>query len=74
MQLAYKNKDRYYPLKKKISFSEYISMRNFPLVRQGKNKSGFIVDVKDKRINPYVLLANRTIGISRDNASKVGLE
>ena len=74
MQLAYKNKDRYYPLKKKISFSEYIAMRNFPLVRQGKNKSGFIVDVRDKRINPYVLLANRTIGISRNNASKVGLE
>lgn len=74
MQLAYKNKDRYYPLKKKISFTEYIAMRNFPLVRQGKNKSGFIVDVRDKRINPYVLLANRTIGISRNNASKVGLE
>lgn len=74
MQLAYKNKDRYYPLKKKISFSEYIAMRDFPLVRQGKNKSGFIVDVRDKRINPYVLLANRTVGISRNNASKVGLE
>jgi len=74
MQLAYKNKDRYYPLKKKITFFEYIAMRDFPLVRQGKNKSGFIVDVKDKRINPYVLLANRTIGISRANAAKVGLE
>lgn len=74
MQLAYKNKDRYYPLKKKISFSDYIAMRNFPLVRQGKNKSGFIVDIRDKRINPYVLLANRTIGISRNNASKVGIE
>jgi cell division protein FtsI (penicillin-binding protein 3) len=74
MQLAYKNKDRYYPLKKRISFSEYIAMSNFPLVRQGKNKSGFIVDIRDKRINPYVLLANRTIGISRNNASKVGLE
>ena len=74
MQLAYKNNDRYYPLKKKISFDEYVQLRNFPLVRQGRNKSGFIVDVKDKRINPYVLFANRTIGLSRDNASKVGLE
>ena len=74
MQLAYKNKDRYYPLKKKISFDEYVQLRDFPLVRQGRNKSGFIVDVKDKRINPYVLFANRTIGLSRDNASKVGLE
>jgi len=75
MQLAYKNNDRYYPLKKKISFSEYIELRNFPLVRLGRNKSGFIVDIRDKRINPYVLLANRTIGLSRDNAKKnVGIE
>ncbi len=75
LQLAYKNKDRYFPLKKKISFEEYRLMRNFPLVRQGRNKSGFIVDTRDKRINPYVLLANRTIGLSRLNAKKnVGLE
>jgi cell division protein FtsI (penicillin-binding protein 3) len=75
LQLAYKNKDRYYSLKKKISFEEYRQLRNFPLVRQGRNKSGFIVDSRDKRINPYVLLANRTIGLSRMDAKKnVGLE
>lgn len=75
MQLAYKNTDRYYPLKKKISFVEYAALRSFPLVRQGKNKSGFIIDPRDKRINPYVLLANRTIGLSRDKAGQnVGLE
>ncbi len=75
LQLAYKNKDRYYPLKKKISFTEYAELRNFPLVRLGRNKSGFIVDTRDRRINPYMLLANRTIGLSRDDASKnVGLE
>ncbi len=74
-QLAYKNKDRYYTLKKKISFVEYAQLRDFPLVRQGRNKSGFIIDPRDKRINPYVLLANRTIGLSRDNARlNVGLE
>lgn len=75
MQLAYKNKDRYYSLKKKISFDEYKALRNFPLVRQGRNKSGFIVDSRDKRINPYVLMANRTIGLSRlDPKKNVGLE
>lgn len=75
MQLAYKNKDRYHSLKKKISFEEYRLMRDFPLVRMGRNKSGFIVETKDKRINPYVLLANRTIGLSRADAKKnVGLE
>ena len=75
LQLAYKNKDRYYPLKKKISFEKYKELRNFPLVRLGRNKSGFIIDPRDKRINPYVLLANRTIGLSRlDSTKNVGLE
>ncbi|MEO7767816.1 MAG: peptidoglycan glycosyltransferase, partial [Ferruginibacter sp.] len=75
LQLAYKNMDRYYTLKKKISFVEYAQLRDFPLVRQGRNKSGFIIDPRDKRINPYVLLANRTIGLSRDMAKlNVGLE
>ncbi|MEP6926555.1 MAG: penicillin-binding protein [Ginsengibacter sp.] len=72
---AYKNHERYYALKKKISFEEYKSLRNFPLVKQGRNKSGFIIDVRDNRVNPYVLLANRTIGLSRGDTSKnVGLE
>jgi cell division protein FtsI (penicillin-binding protein 3) len=72
---AYKNHERYYALKKKISFEEYQLLRNFPLVRQGRNKSGFIIDVRDNRVNPYVLLANRTIGLSRGDTSKnVGLE
>lgn len=66
---------RHYLLKRKISFVEYKSMRDFPLIRDGKNKSGFIFDQRDKRINPYGLMANRTIGLSRDIASKnVGLE
>ncbi len=75
LQLAYKNKDRYFLLKRKISFDEFRQFRNFPLVKQGRNKSGVIVDPRDKRINPYVLLANRTIGLSREDSTKnVGLE
>ncbi len=75
LQLAYKNEDRYYTLKKKISFEEYKMLRDFPLVKEGRNKSGFIIDARDKRINPYVLLANRTIGLSREDSTKnVGLE
>ena len=75
LKFAYKNKERYYLLKRKISFDEYKALRQFPLVRQGRNKSGFIIDPRDKRINPYVLLANRTIGLSRlDSTKNVGLE
>jgi cell division protein FtsI (penicillin-binding protein 3) len=71
----YKKRTRYYLLKRKISFDEYRELREFPLVRQGRNKSGFIVDVRDNRVNPYVLLANRTVGLSRGDTSKnVGLE
>jgi cell division protein FtsI (penicillin-binding protein 3) len=75
LQAAYKRKDRYYPLRKKMSFVEYKQLRTFPLVRLGRNKSGFIIDARDKRINPYQLLANRTIGLSREDSTKnVGLE
>jgi cell division protein FtsI (penicillin-binding protein 3) len=71
----YKSRARYYLLKRKISFAEYCELRKFPLVREGRNKSGFIVDVRDNRVNPYVLLANRTVGLSRGDTSKnVGLE
>jgi cell division protein FtsI (penicillin-binding protein 3) len=72
---AYKKRKRYFALKKKISFEDYKVLREFPLVRQGRNKSGFIIEVRDNRVNPYVLLANRTIGLSRGDTSKnVGLE
>lgn len=75
LALAYNNEDRYFLLKRKISFEQYKQLRDFVLVKEGRNKSGFIVDVRDTRVNPYMLLANRTIGLSRGDTSKnVGLE
>lgn len=70
---GYREKDRYFLLRRKISFREYEQMRNFPLVRLGKNKSGFIAEVRNIRLNPYQMLAFRTIGLDRDSF-KVGLE
>jgi cell division protein FtsI (penicillin-binding protein 3) len=66
LQRGYNKKDRYFPLKKNLSFEEYKALRSFPLVNQGRNKSGFIAEVKSKRLNPFGLLANRTIGLSRE--------
>ena len=82
LQVAFRNNERYYTLKKKLSFEEYKIFREFPLVRLGRNKSGVIVEVNSKRETPFGLLANRTIGLSREfkDASKkakkqnVGLE
>ena len=71
---GYKSKSRYFSLKKKVSFDEYQQLKEFPLVRLGKNKSGFITEVQNIRLNPYQLLAFRTIGLERQNAQKVGLE
>jgi cell division protein FtsI (penicillin-binding protein 3) len=65
LKKGYADKNRYFSLKKKISFKEWQQLREFPLVRLGKNKSGFIADVNMKRLNPYKLLGNRTIGLSR---------
>ncbi len=74
LKSGYKSHDRYYLLKRKVSFEEYRQLRSFPLVRQGKNESGFIVEVRSVRLNPYQLLAYRTIGLDRQNTQKVGLE
>jgi cell division protein FtsI (penicillin-binding protein 3) len=71
---GFKSGDRYFVLKKKVSFDQYQQLKQFPLVRLGKNKSGFIADVQNIRLNPYQLLAFRTIGLERENAQKVGLE
>lgn len=72
LQFAYKNDERYYPLKKKLSFEDYKVFREFPLVRLGRNKSGVIVEVDSKRLSPFGLLANRTIGLSREHIASNG--
>ncbi len=71
---GYRLNDRYFSLQSNISFDQYKILRNFPLIRLGKNKSGFIVKTNSKRLNPFGLLANRTIGLARENSQNVGLE
>lgn len=72
LQAAYRKKSRYYPLRKKMSFEEYKAFRQFPLVRLGRNKSGVIVEENSKRLTPFGLLANRTIGLSREHVASDG--
>ncbi|MEI6946179.1 penicillin-binding protein [Paraflavisolibacter sp. H34] len=74
LQVAYNARNRYYLIRKGLSFDQYKSFRDFPLVRMGRNRSGIIAEVKTKRLNPYGILARRTIGLLRENAQKVGLE
>ncbi len=65
LETGFRKKDRYFLLKKKVSFQEYQALRKLPLVRQGRNRSGFIIEEQEKRLTPFGLLANRTIGLAR---------
>lgn len=65
LEQGFRTKERYHLLKRNISFREYQALRDFPLVRDGRNKSGFIFEDREKRLTPFGLLANRTIGLSR---------
>jgi cell division protein FtsI (penicillin-binding protein 3) len=65
LETGYRKKERYFLLKKKVSFEQYQALRELPLVRLGRNKSGFIAEDMEKRLTPFGLLANRTIGLSR---------
>jgi cell division protein FtsI (penicillin-binding protein 3) len=73
LKAGYSKGERYSLLKRKISFTEYEAMKKLPLVKLGRNKSGFIAEVRMKRLYPFKLMANRTIGIARES-NKVGLE
>jgi cell division protein FtsI (penicillin-binding protein 3) len=74
LKTAYNQGNRYFQLRKNLSFDQYKTFRTFPLVRLGRNKSGVIVETNTRRLNPFGLLARRTIGLSRANAQNVGLE
>ena len=69
---GFKKRSRYYSLKKKMSFEDYKAFRQFPLVKLGRNKSGVIVEEFSKRLSPFGLLANRTIGLSREHIASNG--
>jgi len=74
LQQGYRSMDRYFPLEKNISYRQYQQLKTLPLVRLGRNKSGFITDDKTIRLNPFKLFAKRIVGIDRENAQKIGLE
>ena len=74
LKQAYDKKLQYWALGRNISYDQYQSLRDFPIFNQGKYKGGFIAERKEKRVNPYGMLAYRAIGLWRANARTVGME
>lgn len=71
--------NRYFLIKRNITFPQLKEIETFPILRRGKYKGGLIVIEKSKREKPFDLLASRTIGFLIENELKekkgyVGLE
>lgn len=75
---ARKNKNRYFLLARNISYSDYIRMRNFPLLSLGAIKGGLIVEQTTRREHPMGGIASRTIGYERfdddKNVTRAGID
>ncbi|MFT4060981.1 MAG: penicillin-binding protein [Edaphocola sp.] len=74
LRAAFNHGDRYWLIKKSAPYFQYQAVRNFPIFNKGKNKGGFIAESHSRRVNPYGMLAYRTIGLWRENAQNIGLE
>jgi cell division protein FtsI (penicillin-binding protein 3) len=71
---AYKDSNLCFEIGMRLDYDVYMKMRELPIFKLGKNKGGFIAKRNVKRINPFGLLGNRTIGLYRQNSANVGLE
>jgi len=57
--------NRYYLIKRNVTYPTLKEMRKWPFFKLGRYKSGMIILQKNKRITPFGLLAERTIGFKR---------
>ncbi len=72
------NKNRYYLLARDIGYSDYIRLRDFPMLNLGAYKGGLIVEQTTKREHPMGGISMRTIGYEREdddgNITRAGID
>ena len=68
-----KKANKFILLKKKVTHIQLNELKKMPIFNLGQNKGGLIAIERPNRINPYGLLAKRTIGKLRD-VNPVGIE
>ncbi|MGB5434451.1 MAG: penicillin-binding protein [Maribacter sp.] len=80
-QLLYKakeNKNRYTLLVRNLDYSDYMAVKDFPLLRKGPYKGGLIVEQHTVREHPLGKIAERSVGYERKDENgyytRVGLE
>jgi cell division protein FtsI (penicillin-binding protein 3) len=70
---ARRSGERYYLLRRNVSYPELKSLRSFPILKRGRYGGGLIAIQKNRREKPFRILAARTIGFDREGYH-VGLE
>ena len=74
LRVARSQKNRYFLIKRDVSYQAMKKMRTFPIFNLGVMKGGMIAEQKNKRIMPFKNLAERTIGYKNEHVQPVGLE
>lgn len=78
LRKARANKNRYFLIGRNLGYSNYLRIRNFPLLKMGAFKGGLIVEQKTKREHPMGEIAQRSIGYERfdenENVTRAGIE
>ncbi|ESU20162.1 peptidoglycan glycosyltransferase FtsI precursor [Flavobacterium cauense R2A-7] len=78
LKTARNHKNRYYLIARKLSYTQYMRMKTFPLFNLGANKGGMITEQKTVREHPIGKIAERTIGYERfdenGKGTRVGIE
>jgi cell division protein FtsI (penicillin-binding protein 3) len=72
------NKNRYFLIARNISYSDYIRLRNFPMLKLGAIRGGLIVEQTTRREHPMGGIAERTIGYEKidddGNVTRPGID
>lgn len=73
---ARKEGNRYYLVKRHVSYTQLQQVKKFPIYREGRFKGGVQYVQSTKRVRPYGMLAFRTVGytMSGNLRSVVGIE
>ncbi|WP_339835055.1 penicillin-binding protein [uncultured Flavobacterium sp.] len=68
LRRARASQNRYLLIARKLSYTEYMKIKGFPLFNKGTYKGGIITEQKTVREHPIGKIAERTIGYERLNA------
>ena len=75
LKKAYETGNRYFLLKRNVTYDQLKQIRTLPLFNLGKNKGGLVAMAVNKRVLPFDQLAFRTIGWDKEgNKNDLGIE